>query len=110
MKQELVGRNMNKIWHINIAALLIAVLPLPYVFYPALRLLVCGSSAYLIYLHRERWGSEISGWVLVFGGMAVLYNPIFPVFLPKAVWVVVNLISAAVFWKNLHTVSEFDET
>ena len=52
--------------------------------------MVCGWLAY------EQWKHDdaISGWVVVFGTIALLYNPLLPVHLPREVWSVLNLVTA----------------
>jgi hypothetical protein len=92
---------MSKIWHVNIGALLIAILPLPYAFYPVLRVLVCGSALYFLFQMHSNQILKTDGWIILFVGMAILYNPIFPVYLPKTMWVVINLVTAYIFYKNL---------
>ncbi len=92
---------MKTLLTINIGALLIAIYPLPYDFYPGLRVLVCGSALYLLFQIYSKQIPKTDGWVILFVGMAILYNPIFPVFLPKIVWGVINLITAYIFYENL---------
>ncbi len=91
------------IWFINIVALLIAILPMPYLYYMALRILVCFSAVYLLVRHRERWPNEATGWVTIFGIIAVLYNPVFPIELTKFLWVPINLVTVVIFWKHYQT-------
>lgn len=85
------------VWAAPGIALVLAILPLPYGYYSLLRLFVTGISAFLA--HREftlNSGSKNAwGWVLA--GMVLLYNPIIPFYLTKGVWIILNLISAAIF-------------
>jgi hypothetical protein len=92
---------VNKIWHVNIVALLIAILPLPYAFYPGLRGLVCGSALYLLFQMHSKKIAKTNNWLILFAGMAILYNPLFPVFLPKSAWVVINLATAYIFYRHI---------
>ena len=94
---------MQFIWHVNIAALLLAIPPLPYLFYIALRLLVSGSAVYLIVRHQRRWQNQMNGWKLLFAAIAIVYNPVIPVYLPKIIWIVVNLVTAVLFYIHLQT-------
>ena len=100
---------MNKVWHVNIVALLIAVLPLPYVFYPGLRGLVCGSVLYLLFQMHSKKMFKTNNWLILFAGIAILYNPLFPVFLPKSAWVVINIVTAFIFYKHLQETGQGDE-
>jgi len=78
---------------ISSVMLLIAALPLPIEYYTPLRFVVCGTSAYaaLCYLKKDQIGVFIS-----FLLMAALWNPLMPVYLDKAMWVVLD-IAAAIF-------------
>ena len=73
--------------------LLIAVLPLPHGYYSLLRYVVCtmGFWGVVIGLRGKRYG-----WVVVMGGLSVLFNPISPVHLSKGVWVILDLLAAAI--------------
>ena len=41
---------------------------------------------------------NLTGWVLVFGALAFLFNPLIPIYLNKSSWVGIDLISAIVFF------------
>jgi len=42
--------------------------------------------------------SNLDGWMLVFGGIAFLFNPIVPVHLSKSSWVLIDFASAILFF------------
>jgi hypothetical protein len=78
----------------SIAALVLAVVvPLPYGFYTLLRLVVCGSAAYM----AVRTAQRRSAWMWVMVGVALLFNPLVPVLLAREVWRVLDLLAAAIF-------------
>lgn len=84
-------------WLLPAAMLVIATLPLPYGYYNLLRLAVCLCSIALsISQFREK--GRVSGALIVFAFLAMLFNPIWPVHLDRAVWLPVDLISAAIFF------------
>jgi len=62
--------------------------------YRILRLLVCGSSAYLAYqeikLRRHLWS-----WIL--GATAILFNPVFPIRFSRSTWRYYDAVSAGTF-------------
>jgi hypothetical protein len=71
---------------------------MPYGYYSILRLVVCGCSIFfamrLIETHQQHLA-----WV--FGGIAVLYNPLIPVHLyDKNLWVIVNIATGGFFFIN----------
>ena len=74
----------------------IGVLVLPYGYYMFLRLCLCGAAIAVIYLAFDNL-NEVFLWL--FGAIAVLYNPIIPIYLgDKSVWIVLNVITILVFW------------
>jgi len=85
---------------LGIAGLLVvAVLPFPIGFYTLLRIAVAGSALFLVSLLWER--HRLVGGLLI--AVAVLFNPIFPVWLNKEIWTVLNIGTAVIFltaaWK-----------
>ena len=74
----------------------IGVFELPYGYYTLLRLCLCGAAVAVIFLAYDSL-NEVSRWL--FGAIAVLYNPIIPIYLgDKSVWIVLNVITVLVFW------------
>lgn len=78
-------------------ALLILAIPywLPYEFYTLLRWIVCIASIFVGY---EFYKSKLNGWAFVFGALAYLFNPLLPVYLNKGTWILIDLISAILFF------------
>lgn len=72
----------------SIAALTLALLPLPYAYYMLLRVGMCGVFAYLAY---SAWASNKEGLAWVLGITAAVYNPFAPLHLGREVWTIVNL-------------------
>ena len=75
-------RHHKSLWLVPVVLLTVALLPLPYGYYQLLRLAICAVSGWIAY---EQWRHDdaFSGWVVVFAGVALLYNPIFPVHLSR---------------------------
>jgi hypothetical protein len=86
----------NKLLLVPVGALLLAVLPLPYGYYFLLRWLVTAFSLYLAYQYSEN-ASKLTGWTLTYLLMAVLWNPVAPVFLDRESWFVLDLAAAGIF-------------
>jgi len=76
------------------AFLLLAALDLPYGYYTLLRVVVCGVSVYVAYCGCK-WSKPWATWVL--GLVAVLFNPLILVHLPKEVWRAIDLATASIF-------------
>lgn len=81
------------------AALLVAILPLPYGYYQVLRIVVTGYASYLCYLHYRR---ELQYWPWILAFIAVLYNPFYPIFMSKGFHSLLNIAVSAlmVFEQN----------
>ncbi|NCP62685.1 MAG: hypothetical protein GW748_05165 [Alphaproteobacteria bacterium] len=93
-----------KIPFLLVAALsLIALLPMPYGYYVFLRIAVTGVGGFTAYL---RYISDEKDWILwSCVAVAILFNPFLPIHLTKEIWMVFNVLTAALFsyfyWKDL---------
>lgn len=67
----------------------------PYGFYIFLRWVICIVSFYVAYGFYK---SKLSGWALIFCILTLVFNPIFPVYLNKTSWVMIDLIGAIMFF------------
>lgn len=74
-------------------ALILAALPMPYGYYSLLRLVSCAVFGIAAYTVRRRH-SRVVVWV--YGFCALLFNPIFKVYLPKSIWVFLDLTAAII--------------
>jgi FtsH-binding integral membrane protein len=68
---------------------------LPYGYFTFLRFVVCAVGAYLAYKTYEV--SKESLWVWAFAGIAILFNPIIPIYLQREQWVIIDLIVGVFF-------------
>ena len=69
-------------------------LKIPYGVYQFLKLSVFLTSCYFAYdLHNEKK----VGPSLIFIGLAILYNPIFPLHLTKSIWTIINIATVSFF-------------
>lgn len=75
---------------------LVALARVPYGYYVLLRLGLCIACIYYI----SQGGPAVGvGHRFVLGGLAVLYNPVFPVHLgSKPLWTLVNVATVVYFW------------
>lgn len=75
------------------AILPIALARLPYDFYTVLGLLVCAVAVCsALSVHNARR----AGWLWVFGGMAIFFNPLLPIHLGRANWALIDVTTAVV--------------
>ena len=80
------------------AMLVIALADLPYGYYTLLRIVVCAVGAYGAY---SAYNAGRRGWMWVFAGMAVLFNPIIPVYLDRETWSVIDILAAVTFLSSI---------
>lgn len=62
-----------------------------YGFFTILRFVVFAATAYVAWMAYE---GQKDKWVWIFGFIAVLFNPFFPVHLDREIWVVIDLVTA----------------
>ena len=85
-------------WITPIVIMAIGFLPMPYGYYNLSRLVVCGCAIYFAY---QLFQKEEKTFVWVFGFLAVLYNPIIPIYLyDKEIWMVINVITGILFFSR----------
>ena len=85
-------------WIAPIIVLVIALFPLPIGYYTLSRLVVSACALYYAIQFHKRNNTTYT-WI--YGFLVVLYNPIIPIYLyEKVIWVVVNLITIYIFYKN----------
>jgi len=75
--------------------LLIALLPLPYFYYQLLRIVVIVAAA--IYAYKFYKDNQMAK-VITFGIIALIWNPIFPIYMDKSVWMILDIVGAVVFY------------
>lgn len=87
--------------------LLIAIFPLPYGYYTFLRLIVFISSLILTFHLREKALYNLSLAMIV---LAILFNPIIPVYLSREIWLPIDLASAGLFFITANSVEKHERT
>lgn len=79
--------------------LLLSLASLPIGFYMFLRIVVFISAILCVYAEYRNVGGDFSYWMLVFGIIAIIFNPLLKVYFgSKAIWVPIDIISATVFF------------
>jgi hypothetical protein len=67
----------------------------PYSYYILLRWIISIVSIFIAYGFYK---SKLTGWALVFGAVAILFNPIAPIYLAKSTWVIFDFVGACLFF------------
>jgi len=75
------------------AILFIGILPLPYIFYMFLRLIITIAAFYFAFKVVPRDSNDF--FILIVIG--ILFNPLIPVFLFKALWIPIDIITGIYF-------------
>lgn len=92
--------------HLVPAALLVAALAYwPYGYYTLLRFIVCIAAVWLAVLDFQR-NDKITPWVIVLGIIAILFNPIAPVYLSRGTWAYLDVAAAILFGIHAYMASE----
>lgn len=76
---------------------------LPYDYYVFLRWVICGIAVFSAYSSYE---IQKQSWALVMIVIAILFNPIIPIYLSKSTWVIIDLIAAILFVSNIFLTKE----
>lgn len=73
----------------------------PYGYYILLRWVVSISA---VIIANGFYKSGLKGWMLVFGAVAFLFNPIVPIYLSKETWVLIDFVSAILFFISAYSI------
>jgi hypothetical protein len=77
----------------------------PYGYYTLLRLVVCGTGTYISYISFKN-EKQIIGFLAIL--VALLFNPIIPIYLDKEIWVIIDLFVAIFFGVSIFMLKNRD--
>lgn len=94
--KEKIKTWIEKNWMKILAALMLfyAIGDHPYSYYQLLRIVITGIAAYSAYLAH---GTEDTFWKWIFIAIAIVFNPIAPIYSQKETWAIVDLITGLLF-------------
>jgi hypothetical protein len=95
----------NENWFTILAGtMLILAIPAvwPYGYFQLLRWIVAIVALYNAYLAYE---SKKNNWVIIMIAIAILFNPIAPIFLQKQTWVVLDLIASITMFVSINKIN-----
>jgi len=105
-------RGVNQIpwwvWVIPAALLIVATSRLPYGYYTFLRIAVFGFSALVAFLSWEN-DTFARIWSVAFIGLAILFNPLLPVYLNRGTWFYLDIGAAIIIVAHLLAVRGFSK-
>jgi hypothetical protein len=76
----------------------------PYGYYELLRFVVCGVSIYGLYFSAKL---EKIGWAFTFGIIAILFNPLIPIYLRRGTWQFIDLAVAVLLLLSIFLLRKF---
>jgi len=85
-----------KIAKIIVFLLLLAIFPWPYFYYSFLRSAIFVSGIFLI---DQLFKKKKNDYLLIVAFIVLLFNPIFPIYLSKQLWILIDLIVAFFYFK-----------
>ena len=90
---------MNKsIWYISAVLLFLGALSMPSGYYDILRIIIFAVS---IYVAIVNYNKNESGWVIAFCIIALIFNPLIPLYLyDKFTWMIIDIASGITFFMN----------
>jgi len=88
------------VWIVPVVLLVIATARLPYGYYTFTRIVTCGVAAWIAVLGFQE-SPTIKAWSIALVLIAVLFNPVFPIYLNRSTWFYLDLIAAGVFTAHL---------
>ena len=78
--------------------LLVAIIPIwPYFLYQFLKLVVFGAASFSVYLYHKEKNTQ---WMIIMIIIAIIFNPINPLYFGHFLWSIVDLIVAMIFFKS----------
>src|SRR3990172_2918282 len=91
--------NLNKIRQILVSISIVLLIGAliggwPYIFYKVLRIVVFTVAIFLCYIAGK---SNQPPWIVMFGIIALLFNPVFPVHLSRNLWMLIDLFAIIAF-------------
>jgi hypothetical protein len=93
-------------WLVVAAALLIAMMHLPYGYYTFTRILTCGFSILIAVLSFRETGAAGKTWAVVFIVIAIAFNPFIPLRLSRFTWPYLDLGAAIALGVHLFFVRQ----
>lgn len=85
--------------------LVLAIADLPYGYYTLLRIIICVLAGFTAYIASEL---EKKPWLWIFVAIAILFNPIIPIYLDKETWAIIDIIVAGLFMVSTTQIKSLD--
>jgi len=86
----------------SIVMLFLALLDLPSGYYTLLRIVVCGTAAYLGFVAKD---IKKPSWIWALGFVAIVFNPFFPIHLEREIWGFIDVFVGLMFITGIFALS-----
>ncbi len=83
----------KQVIYFTVGLLFLGVLSLPYGYYMLLRLVVFGVFMWAAFTSFEN-SEELLPWLFIL--LAIVFNPIFKIYLPKEAWIVIDIFAGVI--------------
>lgn len=80
------------------------VFKLPYGYYTFLRLVVSFAAGFLTYLNFK---NNNKLWMIIFGLTTILFNPVFPIYLNRSIWGVIDIVVGIIFLVSIKNATNY---
>jgi len=91
---------------ISVVMLLLAIPAIwPYGYYTLLRWVVTATAIFLVWI---TYNLKKTFWLVLMGLVAVLFNPLIPIYLDKETWVIIDFIVAILFLVSIFKIKSKD--
>ena len=95
---------MKIIWYIAAGMLFLGAVSMPSGYYDLLRFAIFGAGAFAAYQNYE---DENQSWAIVFGIIALVFNPFIPLYIyDKLTWVVIDITAGVLFLINSREIKD----
>ncbi len=99
-------KNKNIASVMSAVMLLLAIPDLPYGYYTLLRWVVTASAIFLFWVAYKL---ERKFWLFSMGIVALLFNPIAPIYFDKETWVIIDFIVAILFLISIFKIRSYEK-
>ena len=89
---------MKNIWYVSAGLLFLGAVSMPSGYYELLRWLICAAAGFAAYTN---YSIDKSSWVIGFGIIALIFNPLAPIYLhDKFIWMIIDISAGLMFVIN----------
>jgi len=96
----------KQVIYVTVGILFLGVLSLPYGYYTLLRLVAFGVFAWATFISFEN-KEKFLPWLFII--LAIIFNPIFKVYLPKDVWIIIDIFAGIILLSTQSKLIKYED-